>query len=273
MIRSLTVFPVLLLALACATADAAGPDSSPASLLEVCGVNAGMSELDKQVANGSKTLPAGIRPELKDAIASALRGAGFAKAVSARVSRQVAEMSADELAAVHAWCNSPLGRKITKEELRLSRPNAEAALAAYAQSIRDKPPSAVRTTLVERISKASAAVPVTVAIFEGIGLGIASGMNATVPEERRRPAEDLERDLAPQHARIESGVAAYMQVALHYTYARLRDEDLARYAELLESPAGRAFSAAIATGYIEGMISASRQVGVEIARNLDRKSL
>lgn len=248
---------------------AAEPADLAARVMESCGVNRTLAAIGPQVAQQVAQMPPTLPAELREALAAAMQAAFTTKLMSAHVAPRMAALSSEELAAMRDWCASPLGRKVTAEELRASGSEAEAALADYIEALQKKPAKAARVKLAERIEKASAAVPVALAMLEGVAAGVASGANAALPAERRRPAADIEAELAQQRAGLQAAVAPFMRAVILFSYERLSDRELERYVRVLESPAGRAFSAAFSAGYLAGMQAAAQAVGAEIVQRLD----
>lgn len=255
--------------LAAPPARAASPEKLAGEVMALCGINRSLAEVDRQVAQQAEQLPPALPAQARAALLGALRQAFTARAILASVKPRIAALDAGELSLIRDWCASPLGRRITAEELRASGPEADAALAAYVESLKAKPPAAARLELIERIEKASAAVPVATAMLEGIATGVAHGANTALPAERRQAPAAIDGQLAEAGARLREGVAEFMRVVMLFSYDRITDAELAQYVRLLESPAGRAFSAAYSAGIIHGMSEAARRVGAEMVRRLE----
>ncbi len=269
---SLRFFAAALLAASSALpAWAAETPALAAEVMELCGINRSLAEIGPQVELQIVQMPKQLPDNEHQALLAAMRSSFTGKAVAAHVAPQIAAMTPEELRSVRDWCGSTLGRKITAEEQRSSSPEAQAALGGFIEALKTKPAKPSRMAIIERIEKASAVVPVAIAMIDGVGTGVATGANAALPAEQRRSAEAIENDFARSRAGLKAVITPLMRGVLLFTYQRLSDKELERYAHMMESAAGRALSAAFSSGYIAGMSEAARNVGIDIVRRLNPK--
>jgi hypothetical protein len=193
----------------------------------------------------------------------AARRAFASERLRATVARHLATLDRTSARAALAFLRSPAGRRATRAEVAASEPEA---LAAEEDSRfgAGPPLSAARSELIARLERASGGgqarleldLRLATAMLEGALLARPE-LAAAVPRLERTGSE-------VQAAQLE----AYREAARREdarVYRELTDEELARYVEFAESPAGRRYQAAVRSALLAALEEAGRQFGELLA--------
>lgn len=149
--------------------------------------------------------------------------------------------SIEELKAIVLWLDSPLGKRISLAEINAAQPTAQADFMKYMAEMQANPPPQSRIALFQHLEKSSNQTESMLKVVELIMRGIFSSLNEALPDNKKTPAELFEKEISDM--RTQARQLVWQQVILmnHFTYRELTDAQIKRYADFLESDAGRKY--------------------------------
>ena len=217
----------------------------------------------------------GMRPELRSALADAMKASFRAAALQEGIVRRLAgKMRPAEMDKVVAWLETPVGRRVTRAEERAASVSQE-EMAAWAERSGRRPLTAKRIALLAELTRLTNSVDAGVAAIEAIGLGMMVGANAVPPRENQISLSELRkrfRDAMPLAA-TRKEVAQSAAVSNPYTYRGVSDADLAAYVAFSRTELGKRYNDATTQAFTETLAEASVAVGQLIAPSAGRKSI
>jgi len=168
--------------------------------------------------------------------------------------------------------------------LMLAAPLAEAkgaasmsqeSMQAYLEGAKQKPPNARRDGMISDLIAASRSVEIGAGFIEATSLGIAVGMDATQPVEKRIGVAGLRARLRavmpPEKLRADMGTM--LPPMFGYVYRDTSDADLAAYVKFSGSPAGKRYNEAVSTALIGALARASVRVGEMLPTAAEKKQI
>ena len=160
-----------------------------------------------------------------------------------------------------AWLAGPVGRRVTLAEERAAGKTSQENMRAYLESA--KPLSPGRAVLIADLIEATHAVEIGASFIEAISLGMAVGMDSTLPEEKRMGVPNLRARLrsAMPPEKVRETVSAMLPPVYRYVYRRTGDADLAAYLKFSRSPLGQRYNEAATAAFVGAMAGASVRVG------------
>jgi len=134
-----------------------------------------------------------------------------------------------------AWYDSPLGRRITEQELTALAATSDAEAVADLERNR---PSARRIDLIERLDigggVSETTVDVTIAIVRSLTVAFQPGLPAVADLSR----EQLDRHIARARSRTLQEMRRLCLVSMLLAYRGLSDDELDQYVQFAESDGG-----------------------------------
>jgi len=179
------------------------------------------------------------------------------------IARDIARrLQVEDMKAALAWLETDLGRRITLAEEVASNTDDE-AIARYMQGLKEKRPTAARVSLINDIIEATYAEDLALRSMKAMALGVALGMDSTLPRERRLGMARIEKEVnaALPKEKLKQELRATMAANCLYAYRELRDDDLRRYIEFLRSPAGKRYSDEMTQAFMDELVRASVRLG------------
>jgi len=186
--------------------------------------------------------PEQTNSEIRQRIAGSLKTAYSPEAYLSAIKLALLDsFDAEALTRVTAWYRSPAGRKLVRSDEAAQEVGQAAARRTYFAALEDKQPSDYRLVLIFSIDEAShdsaGMVSALKASIEGWKLGI----ERLGGERERSEIPHIEAALRKNGAEPPDDVADDVLRERMYTYRDATDADLRRYAEFLESDAGKWF--------------------------------
>jgi hypothetical protein len=161
-----------------------------------------------------------------------------------------------------AWYDSPLGKRITGQEL------AALVVASGAEAIADlqqNRPSSRRLELIERLDGAGGAsettVDVTVAIVRSLTVAFQPGLPAVAGLSRA----ELERQIFQARNRTLQTMRRLCMVSMLLAYRGLSDDDLEQYVRFVESDAGQWYTSVMNGALLAAVGAAADATAAELA--------
>lgn len=217
-----------------------------------------------QVENGLRHTTAGLEaellPPLRRAVLEAFRPDRLREDITTLVAQKLIR---EDMQAAVRWLETEAGRRVTLAEELGSAVQDEARFAAYVEALKNRPLSAERSGLIEEVISAAGAVGTAAATQQAIALGIARGLDALRPEEKRLGEAAIRGRLrqAMPPERLRSGLARQLSMLFAYVYRDVSDDDLRAYARFLNSSAGKRYQYGMNAAFMEGLERASQRVG------------
>jgi hypothetical protein len=209
--------------------------------------------------NGSK---------LPDEVMAALAEAGKKSFAVATLRQEIVPMLARTLPAadikqVLAWLDGQVGRRMTLAEESSAGSMTAENMQAYFESEKKKPASPERVKLIADLIVATKAVEIGATFIEAMALGVAVGMDATEPVEKRIGIANLRsrlRAVLPP-AKLRASVGAAVPAMEGFTYRQISDADLAAYVKFNDSALGQRYNQAVTKALAESLTRASMRIG------------
>jgi hypothetical protein len=245
-------------------------------LYERAAVAAQIAPIPEQFALGLEDQ----RGKMPDEVIAALVEAGkksFAEdALHPEIAADIANrMKAEDIVKTLDWLDGLTGRRVTLAEAAGAASMGSEAMRAYIESESRKPPRPKRDALIADLIRATRAVEIGAGFIEATSLGIAVGMDATLPVEKRIGIAGLRSRLraAMPPQRLRENVAAMLPPMYAYVYRGVSDADLAEYVKFSASPLGQRYSEAVSAALIGALARASVRVGENMPDVPEKKQI
>jgi hypothetical protein len=270
MLAALTAFAPPALAQAEDTLELAG------RLFERAGLGVQLQSLPEQFAEGV----AQNRGELPDELIAALAEAGKKSYAPAALRAEIVpalakKMPAGDLKQVIAWLEGPLGRRVTLVEESSSSQMTPEAMQEYFEREKENPASAKRAKLIADLGTATNAAEIGASLIEAMSLGIAVGMDAAQPAEKRIGIATLRerlRAVMPPD-KVRANMAASLPGMYGFIYRDISDADLDAYLKFNTSPLGKRYNDAVTEALAEALTHASVRVGELVQAGPKKKQI
>ena len=268
-----------LAALACAAPGALAQSAESVVLAKRLVVVSGLAvqlkafpkQVDQEVAQARGHMP----DEVLDALAGAARESFGPSRLQEDIERTLAQsLPAGEMKKAIAWLETGPGRRVTRAEELASDGMTHEAVQAYVEGTQRRPPSERRNRLIVELVAATTAVEGTVRLLESIALGIALGMDATQPVQKRLGLAALQERLrtALPAERLRRSVVEAMPGLYGFTYRDISDADLAAYLAFNRSAHGKRYNEAMMKAFTDALTRASVRVGALMDARLQNKA-
>jgi len=185
------------------------------------------------------------------------------EALQDEIARDVARrLQVKDMKVALAWLDTDIGRRITLAEEAASSAD-DAAVGKFMQGLKDRKPTAARVSLITAIIEASDAEDLAVRGLQAIALGVALGMDSTLPNERRLGLARIEKRVKAElpKEKLKQELRAAMLSTSLYAYRELPDEDLRPYVAFLRSAAGKRYSDQMTEAFMGAVVRASVRLG------------
>ena len=159
------------------------------------------------------------------------------------------------------WYRSTLGKKILKLEGELNDLARGPAIESFKKKLLNSPPSEKRIRLAEKIEISAHITETGKTLFMGY-------VKLTHPFNKKFRGKQLEKELRLLGESITEPMREVVLRRLLFSYRNLKNKDLEKYAEYLNSPAGKWFSQTVLKGLKKGISKASFKAGIIQAKLL-----
>src|SRR5690242_13587268 len=233
-------------------------------LYESSGLAAQVQSIPAQFEQGLADYRGKMPDETIAALAEAGRKSFAAEALREEIVGTLArKLTPADIAGTLAWLDAQPGRRITLAEESAARSMTRENMQAYFESEKDKPASRRRAGLLAQLIQATGAVDIGASFIEAISLGIAVGMDAAQPVEKRIGVANLRARLraAMPPEKVGANVAAMLPPMYGYIYRGIRDAELAAYVRFNASGLGQRYNEAVTAALAGALTRASVRVG------------
>lgn len=154
------------------------------------------------------------------------------------------------IGAVLQWYRSALGKQILGLENEAKDPARQPAMELFAKNLLNSPPSEKRIGLVERIERSNHVTEAGKTLFLGY-------VRLMYPFNKKFKGKKIGKVLRVLEESITEPMREVVLRNRLFTYRGLKDKDLEKYAEFLNSRAGRWFNQTTLKGFNKGVRKAS----------------
>lgn len=245
-------------------------------LFERCGLAVQLQSLPEQFAQGVEQSRGKLPDEVLASLADAGKIAYAAPALRAEIVPLFARnLAASDMKQVLAWLDGPVGRRLTLAEEAASGRMTQEAMQKYFEEEKSKPANPERERLMSDLAAAMNAAEIGASFIEAMSLGVAVGMDATQPVERRIGVAGLRERLraAMPAEKLRAEMRASLPGMYGFTYRGIGDADLAAYVKFNQSPVGRRYNKAVTDALTEALAHASVRVGALVQPGPERERI
>lgn len=271
------------LAAALAVAALAAPPSRAQTPLELAerlyeraAVAAQLRPVAAQFVQGLEDYRSKMPDEAIAALAEAGKRAFAEETLRGEIVAEVARsMKPEDIAGTLDWLDGLPGRRVTLAEAAAAASMSEQAVQAWLDAQRRKPPHPKRDALITDLIRSTKAVEIGAGFIEATSLGIAVGMDATQPVEKRIGVAGLRLRLraAMPPDKLRTNVAAMLPPMYGYVYRDISDADLAAYVKFTASATGKRYNDAVSAALIGALARASVRVGEMLPTTAGKKQI
>jgi hypothetical protein len=267
-------------ALALLALSAPAPAQTPLELAdrlyERAAVAAQIGPIPGQFVQGLEEHRGSVPDEAIAALAEAGRRSFAEEALRSDIVAALArQMKPEDMVKTLDWLDGLAGRRVTLAEAAAAGSVTKANVEAWLEAEKGKPPRPARGKAIAELIRDTRAVEIGAGFIEATSLGIAVGMDATQPVEKRIGAAGLRlrlREAMPPD-KLRSNVAAMLPPMYGYVYRGVGDADLAAYARFSGSPLGLRYGEAISDALIGALTRASVRVGEKLPATPEKKAI
>ena len=274
-----TLASLLTVAYLALPAHAAAPNKEALAkeLMKLSGLEQQIRQIPQQILAGFDKDGKKLPPQRYTALRRVLSQAYNAQTLEQHVYRRVHSELNHELATkTLGWLRTDLARKITKLEEQASTPQAMQQMEVFAKKLESSPPSQQRLGLARRIDLATDATELMLDITESSTFGLAMALDATLPPDQRQGEARLRVQMERQRQKLRETYQELSTVNSLFTYQSLRDAEVERYVDFLESEVGTQYTTLANTALKDALYEAGTHVNRGMATLLtqwkDRKS-
>lgn len=208
-------------------------------------------------------------PKLKSILRESFRTAFVPDAIKETILAELKNnLTAEEVGSTLAWIQTPLGKKITKIEEAASSPDVQKKLPQFVANLRKEPPAPDRLSAVQRLDRATNSTKTLVKIVMTGQLAMLVGVSATLPEEKKLPLSALISKIEKSRPMLERAMKSQILVMFLYTYKSLKNSELVRYLEFLETGVGVRFNDAVFRGLNKALVNSMEKFGTALGNAL-----
>jgi hypothetical protein len=245
-------------------------------LYERAAIAAQLRPVAAQFAQGLEDYRGKMPDEAVAALAEAGKRAFAEEALRGEIVAEIARsMKPEDIAGTLDWLDGLPGRRVTLAEAAAAASMGEETVQGWLEADRRKPPHPKRDGLIAELIRTTKAVEIGAGFIEATSLGIAVGMDATLPVEKRIGVAGLRlrlrETMPPDKLRIN--VAAMLPPMYGYVYREVSDADLAAYARFTGSPLGLRYGEAVSGALIGALTRASVRVGEKLPATPEKKAI
>lgn len=137
------------------------------------------------------------------------------------------------------WLETPLARKITREEALASGAEKQADMLRHLADLQARPPTEQRIALIQRLEGATHASELASNILSGILKGMIASASLALPEGEREAAGEAYEEIGRIMPLVQEAARQRFILASFYVYRNIPDQELSAYASFYESALGQ----------------------------------
>jgi hypothetical protein len=239
----------------------------------VSGLEVQMQSVGPQIVFGLHQQQSRLPPQVYDVLESVAREQFASNALRSRALEViVASWNQDYATVALAWLNTDLGRRITRLEEYSSSSEGMVGIQQYAAGLQRRPPSAQRVAAIKRLNEAYGGTDFLVDSTLAMTLAVAVGANAASPEDEQLDLVALRDAVEKDRVNLRQQMDELVLLYHLFTYSGMIDEEIAAYADFLESDVGSWYVDTLARAYIKPLVDLSMELGAALKQALDESS-
>jgi len=245
-------------------------------LYERAAIAAQIAPIPAQFAQGLDEYRGKVPDEAIATLADAGRKSFAEEALRGEIVADIArKMTAEDITRTLDWLDGLAGRRVTLAEASGAASMGTEAMRAWLEGEKQKAPRPERDGMIAELIRGTRAVEIGAGFIEATSLGIAVGVDATQPVEKRIGFAGLRARMrvAMPPERLRADVAAMLPPMYGYVYREVSDADLAAYVRFSASPLGQRYSEALAGALVGALARASVRVGEKMPTVPERKRI
>lgn len=207
--------------------------------------------------------------ELEHAARRAYDVATTEKVVIAELQSRLEDADAQE---VLQWLRGKIGKRLTALEIEVGRPEVQAQMAKYAQTLSSNPPPEERLELIQALDQALRVTDSATRMMMNMSLAIGIGVLDTAPYVDEQAVTKMRESIEAERPSMAETVGPAMFVMLLYAYRDVSDADLNRYIEFAVSPAGDRYQRAMTDGLDRALTVSGLRLGQELSNLVPAKA-
>lgn len=172
-----------------------------------------------------------------------------------------AGLRAEDVGALLAWYDSPLGKSITALEEKSTLEKTDSVTRLQKGSRLFASASPARQAVLRRLSEALNMAEITASLIINTTLGVQQGFAAAAPDRAGPSPAELRALLEAQRPQMEQQMEGMILAGFAASYERLSDVDIGRYADFAASPAGERFMTLSMEALDKAMVDGSTEFG------------
>ncbi len=138
-----------------------------------------------------------------------------------------------------SWLETPLARKIVKEERESEQPANNADMMRYLADLQENPPAQERISLVQDLVATTHIADLAAAIAMRLIRGMLESVNMILPDEKQLPKEKIEAHLQQIRAMMRGALRQQMTLTAYYTYRNISNAELQEYITFYKGKTGQ----------------------------------
>ena len=251
----------------CQTAIAGVPDAQADAFMRTSGLWQQLAQIEAGVQQGIMQSDAELR-RLNDEQLDRLRDAAHAAYGAERLRKSmrtelVASLPAAETEQALQFLATDLGKRVTALEEAAATPQNSDRIETIADDAFAALP-APRKDLIERMVKATRVAEVAASIIINQQLGVMRGFAVYAGHADSTPPDDAKSRMNRYRDQLIASLGPRMAAQSAVVYGPLSEDDLSKYVEFLESPAGRETSNAVSAALDKVLGGAAFELGRRI---------
>lgn len=234
-------------------------------LMERSGINGQIGQISEHIdaglQQGGDSLPADALQTLGDIMRQQFAADKLKQSIRAQLQQNLSDK---DIRAVLAWLETPLGKKITAQEIAASSVQAHQDV----QDTIDKLLSdSDRFALIRQLDAATGASQATLAMTLNMQKAMMYGMMSAAPGSvSEQQVQQMIQAIEPQ---LRSQMELMVVASMTYTYRELSDDEINQYIAFASSQAGKNYHQAFTEALSAAMAEAGDAVGREIVKLTD----
>ena len=137
------------------------------------------------------------------------------------------------------WLESPVAKKITKEEVNSAGPEKQGNMLRYLADLKSNPPTQDRITLIQGIEQTAQLSELTTNILLEIMKGMIGSTNLALPEDKRESIDNGYEEIINMKPTIKEAFRQQIILSSFYTYRNISNDELSVYIKFYESELGQ----------------------------------
>ncbi len=137
------------------------------------------------------------------------------------------------------WLESPLAKKITREETRSSTPSEQVNMLRYLADLQEMPPTQERIELIQQLEETTRMSDLMTDIFMDIMKGMLESVNLALPEEKRQGTDAVFAEIMEIQPIMKDAFREQMIMTSFYTYRNISNREMAKYIQFYGSESGQ----------------------------------